>query len=114
MVSLVSWEYPTYFMVIQPKLMEGHPIILGRPLLATVDAYISCRKGEMIISNGLDTKKITLHLPSQLASINSLWVEDPYEHNAMEQPSINVEQTRKLQQQTEENILDRFLSTYYY
>ena len=111
MVSLVSWEYPTDFMVIQPKFMEGHPMILGRPWLATTDAYISCRKGEMIISNGPTTKKITLHSPAQLASINDLWVEDPYENNAIEQPSVNVEQTRKLQEQTGENILDQFLST---
>ena len=89
-------------------------MILGRPWLATTDAYISCRKGEMIISNGLATKKITLHPPAQLASINALWVEDPYEHNAMEQLSINVEQTRKLQEKTKENILDQFLSTDYY
>ena len=32
----------------------------------------------------------------------------------MEQPIVNVEQTRKLQEQIEENILDQFLSTYYY
>ena len=70
MVSLVSWEYPTDFMVIQPKLMEGHPMILRRPWLATIDAYISCRKGEMTISNGLSTKKIILHPLAQLASVN--------------------------------------------
>ena len=75
MLSLVSWEYPTDFMVIQPKLMEGHPMILGRPWLATTDAYISCRKGEMTISNGLSTNKTALHPPSQLASTNALWVE---------------------------------------
>ena len=98
MVSLVSWEYPTDFMVIQPKLMEGHPMILGRPWLATTDAYVRCRKGEIVISNGMATKKITLHPPTQLASINTLWVEDPYEHNSIEQPSINVKQTRKLQE----------------
>ena len=114
MVSLISWEYPTDFMIIQPKLMEGHPMILGRPWLATADAYIGCRKREMIISNGLATKKITLHPPTQLASINALWVEDPYDPNKMEQSSINAEQTRKLQEQTEENILDQFLSTDYY
>ena len=67
MVSLVSWEYPIDFMVIQPKLMEGHPMILGRPWLAMIDSYISCRKGEMIISNGLATKKITFHPPAQLS-----------------------------------------------
>ena len=101
-------------MVIQPKLMEGHPMILGRPWLAMADAYISCRKGEMIISNGMATKQITLQPLAQLASINTLWVEDPYDLNTMEQPSINVEQTRKLQEQTEENILDQFLSTDHY
>ena len=68
----------------------------------------------MTISNGLSTRKIILHPPAQLASANALWVEDPYEHNAIEQPIVNVEQTRKLQEQTEENILDQFLSTDYY
>ena len=101
-------------MVIQPKLMEGHPMILGRPWLATTNAYISCIKGEMIIFNGLATKKTTLHPPSQLGSINALWVEDPYEHDAIKQPSINVEQIRKLQEKIEENILAQFLSTNYY
>ena len=94
MVSLVSWEYPTVFMIIQPKLMEVHPIILGRPWLATTNAYINCRKGEITISNGLSTKKIILHPLAQLASANALWVE----HNAVEQPMVNVEQTRKLQE----------------
>ena len=59
-VTLASWEFPVDFMVIQPKLMEGHPMILGRPWLATADAYIGCRNGEMIISNGVATKKLTL------------------------------------------------------
>ena len=101
-------------MVIQPKMMEGHPMILGRPWLVTTNTYISCRKGEMIISNGMTTKKITLHPPTQLASINTLWVEYPYELNTMEQQSINVKQTRKLQDKSEENILHQFLSTDYY
>ena len=98
MLSLVSWEYPTDFMVIQPKLMEGHPMILGIPWLATVYDYISCRKGETTISNGLSTKKIILHPLVQLASGNVSWVEDPYENKEMEQPIVNVEQTRKLQE----------------
>lgn len=67
------------FMVIQPKLMEGHPMILGRPWLAITDSYIGCRTGEMIISNGLSTKKVTLHQPMQPVVQNPLWLEDPYE-----------------------------------
>eukprot|EP00253_Pinus_taeda_P017200 PITA_17200 len=43
-VSLDSWEYPVDFLVLQPKSnLGGNPIILGRPWLATVDAFIGCR-----------------------------------------------------------------------
>jgi hypothetical protein len=44
LVTLNSWEYPVDFLVIQPKTnMVGHPVILGRPWLATTDAFIGCR-----------------------------------------------------------------------
>jgi hypothetical protein len=37
-VSLDSWEYPVDFIVLQPKSnLGGHPIILGRPWLATAE-----------------------------------------------------------------------------
>ena len=53
MVSVDSWEYPTDFLVINPKnRMEGHPLILGRPWLATTDAYIGYRTGNMTITRG--------------------------------------------------------------
>jgi hypothetical protein len=43
-VSLDSWEYHVDFVVLQPKSnLGGHPLILGRPWLATIDALISCR-----------------------------------------------------------------------
>eukprot|EP00253_Pinus_taeda_P033242 PITA_33242 len=49
-VSLDSWEYPVEFLVLQPKSnLGGHPIILGRPWLATVDAFIGCISCNMII-----------------------------------------------------------------
>ena len=63
MVSLVSWKYPVDFMVIQQKLMEGHPMILGRPWLATTYAYTSCRKGEMPFQMVyLQRKLLCIHL----------------------------------------------------
>eukprot|EP00253_Pinus_taeda_P003175 PITA_03175 len=44
MVSVDSWEYPTDFLIINLKTrLDGHPLILGRPWLATADAYIGCR-----------------------------------------------------------------------
>jgi hypothetical protein len=38
------WEYPTNFIVLRSKnKLSGYPLIMGRPWLATADAYISCR-----------------------------------------------------------------------
>lgn len=66
MVSIDSWEYPTDFLVLQPKTkFNGYPLILGRPLLATVDAYISCRAGKMTIKNGNLSKQLVLYHPTQ-------------------------------------------------
>ena len=43
MVSIDSWEYPTNFLIINLKnRLDGHPLILGRPWLATADAYNGC------------------------------------------------------------------------
>jgi hypothetical protein len=54
MVTLASWEYPIDFLVIHSKdPARGHPVILGRRWLATTNAFIGCREGEMTISNGL-------------------------------------------------------------
>ena len=53
MVSINSLEYPVDFLVLQPKAkLVGYPLILGRPWLATADAYIRCRAGNMTIKNG--------------------------------------------------------------
>jgi hypothetical protein len=41
----------------------NHPLILGRPWLATADAYIGCRSGHMVISNGHNIKNLVLYPP---------------------------------------------------
>jgi hypothetical protein len=46
MVTLASWEYPVDFLVIHSKdPAKGHPVILGRPWLATANAFIGCKEG---------------------------------------------------------------------
>lgn len=65
-IALDSWEYPTNFIVLQPKVnLAGYPLILGRPWLATTDAFIGYKSGKMIISNGTITKKLVLYPPAQ-------------------------------------------------
>ena len=78
-VSLDSWEYPIDFMILTPKSnLGGHPLILVRPWLATTDAFISCRLGDMYISDGNLTKKFNLYPPAKaIREIgDNEWVDD--------------------------------------
>eukprot|EP00253_Pinus_taeda_P011392 PITA_11392 len=79
-VSLDSWEYPVDFLVLQAKSnLGGHPIILGRPWLATVDAFIGCRSGNMIISRGTERKQLTLYPSAQSPAVtHNLWLDDKF------------------------------------
>ena len=73
-----SWEYPTEFLVLQPKPQLGeHPLILGRTWLATVDSCISYRSGSMTILDGTETKNITLYPIARLSleAETTLWME---------------------------------------
>jgi hypothetical protein len=74
-VTLASWEYPVDFLVIYSKSSSKpeHPVVLGHPWLATVDAFISCRSGEMTISNGTHSQKIVLFPPVQPAQEIPIW-----------------------------------------
>jgi len=61
-----SWHYPVDFLILQTQsLAGGHPLILGRPWLASADAYIRCRSRYMIISNGKNTKNLVLYPPAE-------------------------------------------------
>ena len=66
-------------MIVTPNNnLGGHPLILGRPWLATTDAFISCRSGEMFISDGSSTKKFTLYPPTKtmIEVENEEWMDD--------------------------------------
>ena len=74
-VLVASWEHPIEFMVIESKdPSKGHPIILGGPWLATTNALIGCRDGEMTISNGLYTQRLILYPLAQPIIENSWWL----------------------------------------
>jgi len=78
-VSLDSWEYRVDSMILTPKNnLGGHPLILGRPWLATADAFISCRYGDMFISDGSSTKKFILYPPAKktIEVENEEWIDD--------------------------------------
>ena len=78
-VSVASWEYLVKFMVVESKdPSKGHPVILGRPWLATANAFIGCRDGEMTISNGLSTQRLILYPPAQPVTKTLWWLDFPF------------------------------------
>ena len=65
-VTLDSLDFLLDFVVLSPKCaLVWYPLILGRPLLATVDACIACRSRKMTILDGVKTKKLTLYSSRQ-------------------------------------------------
>ena len=61
-----SWNCRIDLLLLKPKsLASGHPLILGRPWLATTDAYIGCQSRNMVICNGKVMKKLVLYPPAE-------------------------------------------------
>jgi hypothetical protein len=110
-VTLASWEYPVDFLVIYSKSSSkpGHPVVLGHPWLATTDAFISCRSGEMTISNGTHSQNLVLFPPAQPAQEIPIWLEKPYGEEDCIKPLLILEQVRGMQEQSDEQVLSLFL-----
>ena len=65
MILVDSWKYLVEFISLQTKSsLGGYPLILGRPWLATADAYIGFWSGNMHISYGNVVKELTLYPPT--------------------------------------------------
>jgi len=111
LVTLASWEYPVDFMIIHSKdPTKGHPIILGRPWLATTNAFIGCRGGDMFISNGISSQKLTLFPPTRPVTEELCWLKCPYFENDDEESLFSVNEFHALQEPTEDDILNQLLS----
>ena len=97
-------------MIQTPKSnLGGHPFILGRPWLATADALISFRSGSMTISNGQETKQLTLypHATPMINNENSVWVD--YEDEET-QPILTIRQALTFKDSTEDELISSFIS----
>jgi hypothetical protein len=95
-VTLASWKYPVDFLVIHSKSSSkpGHPVVLGHPWLATTDAFISCRSGEMTISNGTHSRKLFFFPLAQPAQEILVWLENPYGEEYCIRPLLTLEQVK--------------------
>eukprot|EP00253_Pinus_taeda_P022003 PITA_22003 len=112
MVSTDSWEYPADFLVLQPKAnLTGYPLILGRPWLATADAYISCRVRNMTIKNGHMSKQLVLypHAQPTLEHDLPLWLEEEEEDEVYSAQLYALEATIGGGQQDEDDLIEHLL-----
>jgi len=112
MVSVDSWEYPTDFLIINPKTrLDGHPLILGRPWLATADAYIGCRQGNMTITRGPDIKNLILYPPAQ-PSITMMRTNLPSPSYIIDniRPPLTVQEALDFKDQTEDDAINKFIN----
>ena len=108
-ISVESWNYPADFVVLQTKTkLGGHPLILGRPWLATADAFISCRSGSMTISNDYGTKNLTLfpHATPIINNEDSVCMD--YDDNAIK-PILIIGQALSLKDNTEDEVINNFI-----
>eukprot|EP00253_Pinus_taeda_P004863 PITA_04863 len=109
-ISIESWNYPTDFFVLQTKTkLGGHPLILGRPWLAIADAFIGCRSRSMTISNGQETKQLTLypHATPMINNDNYVWLDYEGEET---QPILTVGQALTFKDSTEDELINKFIS----
>ena len=91
--------------------MEGHPLIHGRPWLATTDAYIGCRVGSMSIIRRDLTKNIIIYLPAKpsLSMVKIHKHPDTYWEKNIHPPLTLVE-ALEFKDQTEDDVINNFMN----
>jgi hypothetical protein len=95
--------------VLQPKTkLGGHPLILGRPWLATANDFISCRSSSMTISTGYETKQLTLypHATPLINNDNSVWVDID---DQTTQPILTIGQALSIKDSTKDEVINNFI-----
>jgi len=105
-------EYPANFLITNPKnQLDGHPLILGRPWLATTDAYISYRQGSMAITRGANIKNLALYPPAQPSVKIMKTNKHPvlYLTENIRSP-LTIEDALDFKDQTEDDVINNFIS----
>jgi hypothetical protein len=111
-ISVDSWEYPTYFFIINPRSgLDGHPLILGRPWIETTDAYIGCPTCNMTIYRGNATKNLILYLPAK-ASFPTIHQQFPLPRYPKKdlQPHLTLDESLRLNNQLEYDVISSFIN----
>ena len=91
--------------------LTSYPLILGRPWLATADAYINYKARNMKIKNGHMSKKLVLYPPAQptLEHDLPLWLEEEEEDEVYSAQIYAFETTIGGGKQDEDDLIEHLL-----
>jgi hypothetical protein len=95
--------------MLHPKSSLGiHPPILGQPWLVIDDTFIGFHSGSMTISDGYDTKKLTLypHATPNAEPENSLWM-DTEDESAL--PVLNMGKALSFKDEMKDELINYFI-----
>jgi hypothetical protein len=110
-ISVDSWEYPVDFLIINPRSgLEGHPLILSRSWLATIDAYIGCRTRNTKITRGGVTKNLILYPPSKPSPtfIYPQFTPPQYSEKHLRVP-LTLEEALRLKDHLKDDVINGFI-----
>jgi hypothetical protein len=111
-ISVDSWEHPADFLVINPRSgLDGHPLILGIPWLATSDAYLGCRMGNVTIARGTYTKNLIMYPQAKpnLPVIHQQLPPPRYPEKNLRSP-LTLEEALRLKNQLEDDVIIIFIN----
>jgi hypothetical protein len=91
-----------------------NPLILGKPWLATTDAFISCRLVDMTIANMDRIKKFNLYPPTKALTESKFTQLFQYTNNDEElvQPILTIDQFMNMKNNIEENQIINFINNF--
>eukprot|EP00253_Pinus_taeda_P012276 PITA_12276 len=89
----------------------GPPLILGRPWLATDDAYIGYQQGNMIITKGADINNLVLYPPTQpsITIVKTNRHPVSYLTDNIRSP-LTIQEVLEFKNQTKDDAINNFIS----
>lgn len=107
-----SSKYPIDFLVLNPiNNLEGHPLILGKPWLATTDAYIGCYTRSMTTAKVIFFKNFIIYPPAKpsIPYDNLKWLPPDYEEGSLCSP-LTIDKDLIFKRKTRDDTINGLIS----
>lgn len=110
-ITIAFWRYLADFLILQLKSNLGrHPLILWRPWYATVDAFIGCKYGSVVISDGQATKNLNLYPPKPNLDLYNSWWDELEPELDLSLPLLSLGKAQYFKDEIEDDIINGLIS----